>query len=311
MGKLRTTIRRLRFFYKPDCRVLYKEYLVDYFRTLLFPFSWSRKAVFKDGTEIHIPRPYFDMLATGCRLKAIGARPSWQEGDMDVTYMGYRFFGPPDAKLMPFSLRDLLVEDLWRTGRIDLAGKTVLDVGAHIGVFAVACAKRGATVHAFEPFPVFQEFIRKNAAANGVGEKVFVHGVGLSDCDQLVDEAAALADVASSSHGGGGWEGKGIRISFVNGTGYLMRHGIGKAHFLKMNCEGCEYALLADERFLGIVRPDAIALEYHDGGGPLPDILRRRGYAVEWGDDSPEGRARKKGRMFALLEGEFRTGGPA
>lgn len=203
MEGFRRTVRRLRFFYKPDCRELYREHMADYVRTLLFPFVGGGRAIFKDATEVRIPRPYFDMLATCCRLRAIGARPAWREGDMEVEYRGYRFHGPPDTKLMPLSLRGFLVEDVWRTGGTDLSGKTVIDIGAHIGVFAVACAKRGALVHAFEPFPVFQEYIRKNAAANGVRNLVVVHGVGLSDCDRLIDEATALAEIASSSHGGG------------------------------------------------------------------------------------------------------------
>jgi len=299
MEGLRRTVRRLRFFYKPDCRELYREHMADYLRALLFPFVGGGRAVFKDGTEVRIPRPYIDMLATCCRLRSIGARPMWRPGEMEVEFKGFRFFGPPDMKLMPLSLRGFLVEDVWKTGGDALSGKTVMDVGGHIGVFAVACAKRGALVHVFEPFPVFQEYIRKNAEANGVADRVVVHGVGLSDRDQRIDGAAALAEIASSSHGGGGWEGKGLAISFVKAVDYLQGQFIGEVHFLKMNCEGCEYALLDDERFLDFVRPERIALEYHRGGEPIDAALRRRGYEVDWEDGSPERRARKKGRIFA------------
>lgn len=299
MEGVRRTVRRLRFFYKPDCRELYREHLADYARTLLFPVAGGGRAVFKDGTEVCIPRPYIDMLATCCRLRAIGARPVWRQEEMEVEFKGFRFFGPPDMKLMPLSLRGFLVEDVWRTGDVDLSGKTVMDVGAHIGVFAVACAKRGALVHAFEPFPVFQEYVRKNAEANGVRDQVVVHGVGLSDCERIIDEAAALAEIASSSHGGGGWEEKGLAVPFVQAIDYLQRQSIGKVHFLKMNCEGCEYPLLGDERFLDLLCPDRIALEYHSGGEPIDAALRRRGYVVDWEDGSPERQARKKGRMFA------------
>ncbi len=299
MEGLRRTVRRLRFFYKPDCRELYREHLADYARTLLFPFVGGGRAVFKDGTEVRIPRPYIDMLATCCRLRAIGARPVWRQGEMEVEFKGYRFFGPPDTKLMPLSLRGFLVEDIWRTGGDAISGKTVMDVGGHIGVFAVACAKQGALVHVFEPFPVFQEYIRKNAEANGVRDRVVVHGVGLSDRERLIDETAALAEIASSSHGGGGWEEKGLAISFVHAVDYLQRQSIGEVHFLKMNCEGCEYALLGDERFLDLVRPERIALEYHRGGEPIDAALRRMGYEVDWEDGSPERQARKKGWIFA------------
>ena len=128
---------------------------------------------------------------------------------------------------------------------------------------------------------------------------VVVHGVGLSDRGRIIDDADALDEVASSSHGGGGWEGKGLAITFVQAVDYLRSRSIGEVHFLKMNCEGCEYALMDDERFLDLVNPERIALEYHAGGEPIDAVLRRRGYEVEWGESSPEGRARAKGRMFA------------
>ncbi len=299
MEGLRRKVRRLRFFYKPDCRELYREHLANYPRTLLFPFLGGGRVVFKDGTEVRIPRPYVDMLATCCRLRAIGARPVWRRGEMEVEYKGYRFFGPPDAKLMPMSLRGFLVEDVWRTGGDALSGKTVMDVGGHLGVFAVACAKRGARVHVFEPFPVFQEYIRRNAETNGVRDRVVVHGVGLSDRARIIDQEDALEEVASSSHGGGGWGGKGLEVSFVEAVDYLSRHPVGEVHFLKMNCEGCEYGLLGDDRFLDLVRPERIALEYHAGGEPIDAILRRRGYEVDWEGGSRERQARKKGRIFA------------
>ncbi|MGB3096484.1 MAG: FkbM family methyltransferase, partial [Candidatus Deferrimicrobiaceae bacterium] len=95
--------------------------------------------------------------------------------------------------------------------------------------------------------------MRKNAEANGVRDRVVVHGVGLSDCDRLIDEEAAFLEIASSSHGSGGWEGEALKISFVNAVDYLESHSTGKVHFLKMNCEGCEYALLGDERFLDLL----------------------------------------------------------
>jgi FkbM family methyltransferase len=299
MGGLRRTVRRLRFFYKPDSRELYREHLAGYGRTLLFPFVGGGRAVFKDGTEVHIPRPYIDMLATCCRLRAIGATPAWRQGEMEVEFRGHRFLGPPDTKMMPLSLQGFLVDDAYRIGGEALSGKTVMDVGGHIGVFAVSCAIRGALVHVFEPFPLFQEYIRKNTAANGVLDRVIVHGVGLSDRDRIIDGADALAKVASSSHGGGGWGEKGLAVSFVQAVDYLHRRPVGEVHLLKMNCEGSEYALLDDKRFLDLVRPERIAMQYHRGGEPIYAELRRRGYEVNWGDGSPERRARNKGWMFA------------
>ena len=53
--------------------------------------------------------------------------------------------------------------------RLDLAGKTVLDIGSHIGYHTLAFAKlvgQNGRVHAFEPNPFNFERLQKNIAAN-------------------------------------------------------------------------------------------------------------------------------------------------
>jgi hypothetical protein len=49
-----------------------------------------------------------------------------------------------------------------------------------------------------------------------------------------------------------------------------------------MDCEGCEYHLIAAPQFLDHLRPRSIALEYHRGGEPIAKVLETRGYRVEW-----------------------------
>jgi FkbM family methyltransferase len=60
--------------------------------------------------------------------------------------------------------------------------RCVLDVGANIGIHALRLALREpqSTVHAFEPLPQSFEFLSRNIAANGLGDRVRAHGFGLS-----------------------------------------------------------------------------------------------------------------------------------
>jgi len=259
--------------------------------------------MFRDGTPLWLPPRYFGMLATACRLKELGATMEWSDDEMSVRFRDFRFFAPPDTKLAPLSLQSFLIEDVWRTGRTDLEGKSLLDVGAHVGFFSVVCAKRGATVHAFEPFPLFQEFIRRNAMVNGVADRIIIHGVGLSDRDRSVDSTEFLDCMASPTHGS--WKrGEEVpQVSLVDSVGYLKRHKIGPVDFLKLNCEGCEYPLLQDSRFLEWLRPMFISLEYHDGGMLLHEILDRAGYEVQWGSDDPVQRARQEGQDVRRTKG--------
>lgn len=60
--------------------------------------------------------------------------------------------------------------------------RCILDVGANLGIHALRLAVREpqATVHAFEPLPQSFEFLSRNIALNGLGDRVRAHGFGLS-----------------------------------------------------------------------------------------------------------------------------------
>lgn len=48
-------------------------------------------------------------------------------------------------------------------------GRVALDIGAYTGVYAIGAALLGATVWAFEPYPVTFERLHRNAELNGIG----------------------------------------------------------------------------------------------------------------------------------------------
>jgi FkbM family methyltransferase len=47
-----------------------------------------------------------------------------------------------------------------------------IDVGAHIGAFAILAASRGARVYAFEPIPVNYELLLENIQLNGLSDQI-------------------------------------------------------------------------------------------------------------------------------------------
>lgn len=60
---------------------------------------------------------------------------------------------------------EVITRDTYRLGDTDLHGATVVDCGAHIGVFSTACAQAGAVrVISIEPQPENLELLRLNAA---------------------------------------------------------------------------------------------------------------------------------------------------
>lgn len=59
------------------------------------------------------------------------------------------------------------------------AGATVIDVGAHIGLYTGYLASRGVHVHAVEAHPFYLPLLQANVAANAWGHLVTIHPVFL------------------------------------------------------------------------------------------------------------------------------------
>lgn len=84
--------------------------------------------------------------------------------------------------------------------RVDLAGKTVLDVGAGTGQVTLRCAPYAETVYALEPIAVLRRYIEHKMGAAGFGNVRTVAGV----LDALPLEDGSV-DVAVLSNGSFGW----------------------------------------------------------------------------------------------------------
>jgi FkbM family methyltransferase len=62
-----------------------------------------------------------------------------------------------------------------------IPGSTVLDIGAYTGLYAIAAAKMGCLVHAFEPMPAAMGRLALNMVLNNVD--FFAHDLAVSDED--------------------------------------------------------------------------------------------------------------------------------
>jgi FkbM family methyltransferase len=230
------------------------------------------------------------MLATTCRLIEAGAGVSWFDDEVEVRVGDCTFQAPADCRLLGVSVHGVFLDDTWRFRNLDLDGKTVINVGGHIGIVAVALARKGATVHVFEPFEAFAHYLRKNAAANGVAHRIHVHSVGLSDCTRSVCDDRELSRMASSTHGSTA----GISaLELVDACDYFEKNEIREIALLQMNCEGCEYAVLT-QPVLGRLAPQRIHIEFHEGEQSISDLLKSNGYRIEFCDWG-----RRKGKLFA------------
>ncbi len=277
---LRDRIRQLRLFLKSGTTL--REAIESPRRAWHLPFLPPDTPVeirFRSGRSLHMRAAQWPQLPGACRLDRIGACTELLRDSKRVRVGGFTLYSPLWTRDEAAYFREVLLDDAYGLKGRDLSGTTVVDVGAYVGDSALAYARQGALVHAFEPSQELCSFIRRNAEANGLAGRVVVHDVGLAErAGQRRDRNGILR--------------------FAEGVGYALRHLPADVDVLKLDCEGAEYHLLADPRFLGHLRPREIRMEFHRGPDPLVAQLRAAGFDVE-----PISAARPVGLLRATFRG--------
>lgn len=173
-------------------------------------------------------------------------------------------------------------------------GQTVIDVGAHLGLFSVCawqCTGRKGKVYSFEPTPttfaLFQETIRINhaqeyikpvqaAVASQKGKVTFYLGEG--------DINVSNSIVAHPDRKRTGYE-----VQMLALDEFVEENNTGKIDFMKIDAEGAEMSVLKGARkiltehrpicILGM-HPNSI-LKFGDSLKGIWDLIHEMGYRVE------------------------------
>lgn len=127
---------------------------------------------------------------------------------------------------------------------------TIMDLGAHVGSFAVAAAAaRGCRVIAFEPEPGSFKLIQANAELNGQTERVAAH------CAAVGGHTAMIPLFESTETWGHTLIGTGGPFNALTGRTFTVRcfsladaldhAGVTHCDFLKFNIEGAEHEMFA------------------------------------------------------------------
>lgn len=207
---------------------------------------------------------------------------------------GTSISAPEACTLVPL-LAEIYVEGAYDRPCVAVRpGDVVVDIGAHVGAFAVHAAQSGASaVYAYEPSPINIEHFVHNAERNAasvvtiveaaVGARAGTSRLGLgrfSVGNVLLD---AVSERTSRS----------IDVRTTTLAGIFEAHRLDRIDVLKIDCEGSEGALLVASDPELLRRVDRIALEYHDNWSSLDHdglsrLLRDAGFDVEL---EPHGRS--------------------
>jgi FkbM family methyltransferase len=157
----------------------------------------------------------------------------------------------------------------FRLGR----GMTVVDIGANQGFFSLYAASQGANVYAFEPCTDNFEILKWNVAKNGLEGSVHAFNqavtgkkgnvaffVGTDSSGGILSGSASTYD---ANRGGIGVQTRSIQSTTLDSL--LDDSHIGKCDFLKMDCEGAEYEILANTSQESFDRIARISMEVHSG----------------------------------------------
>jgi FkbM family methyltransferase len=258
----RERVRRLRLYYRSAD--LFRERLEDPSLARWLPWRPGDRIVelrFRSGRTMRIPARLWPLLPSACRLERLGAEFEFLEDAKRVRIDGLTLYSPLWARDEAAYYQEVLLDDAYGVKGRDLAGRVVVDVGAYVGDSSIAFARQGASVHAFEPSVAFCGFIRRNLAENGLAGRVHLHEVGLAE----------RAEAVRTRHD---------RLNLVEGVSYALEHLPRGIELLKLDCEGAEYHLLGDPRFLDHLSPGEIRMEYHRGRDGVVGALERAGYVV-------------------------------
>lgn len=165
------------------------------------------------------------------------------------------------------------------------AGMVCIDIGAHIGAYALWAWSKGATVYAYEPesenFAMLCENIRRNEAFSVTVQNVAVMGqagvVSLYKWSKSKGNTGSYGMYYGQAQGAEAQEVRAVTLADVLDMS-------GPADVLKLDCEGAEYDILLRAPQTALDKVKRICMEWHrnvDLAHELRDFLEGRGFKVE------------------------------
>lgn len=145
----------------------------------------------------------------------------------------------------------------------------VLDIGGHVGTFACRVAQLHplARVRAFEPSATTAAFLRRNAAQNGLGDRVQVVTAALAGRSgvALFDDNGAgsgLNGLAATGHA------TGTRVEVPTiGFDEAVTTAPAPVDVVKIDCEGGEYELVLGSSPASWMSVQRVVIEHHPVAG--------------------------------------------
>jgi len=184
-----------------------------------------------------------------------------------------------------------------------IAGNTIIDVGMNIADSTVSFATDNASlVIGLEPYKYSYEIALTNIEINNLKGKIIpLHaGYGRDGIIEVEDKVSDIGTVIEEYKGG-------IKIPLFSLSKLIeeYRNNISGELLLKMDCEGCEYNILEENKET-LSQFKRILIEYHNGYERLKKYLEECGFMLsftephKWYDETTK-RYLVQGYLYAKL----------
>ncbi|MES2776493.1 MAG: FkbM family methyltransferase [Bacteroidota bacterium] len=161
--------------------------------------------------------------------------------------------------------------------------KTVVDIGANIGLFSLYAASRGCEkIIAVEPNTVSYATLVKNIEANNLQNTIVPMQMAVSDIsgDRLFipkdSDPENIAVELVSAQQQDNYE----SVETISLTNLIKIKDLQLVNMLKMDCEGAEFKILLPMQESELRGIGNIVMEYHHEPQPLIDHLTNNGFSI-------------------------------
>lgn len=166
-------------------------------------------------------------------------------------------------------------------------GSTIIDIGAHAGIFSVFAAyhAKNGRVFSFEPVPENYNMMLENIRLNGYDN--------ITPINMAVSDEAGDSVIFLSGHNTGGHSlinrtpdnTKKVEIKCDTLESVVNENKIDTIDFLKLDCEGAEFKILFNSSDAVIDKIQTISMEYHNldddnNVNTLQSFLESKGFDV-------------------------------
>ena len=233
---LKTTIGKV-FIYRKFYRNYLNILLTLYIKGKTNNSSVNVKCKLRDGVKLEVPSWW---VTTYTRLKLV-KNTNISELKLTVNGISFKFKGIPII-IDPSRFSDLDAVFFYEDYRfLNTKERDVIDIGMNIGDSSIYFSINGANrVIGLEPFPYAFSFAEKNVTLNRLNNIILLNAGYGKDSITTIDQKISSSESRLIST----TEGKNIPIfslkTLINK--YNIYSGI-----LKIDCEGCEYALLEED----------------------------------------------------------------